>query len=501
MDSLRGKFGYSGEAEEDASWDIGEEDSEYSVDDTPPGPVGQDERRMQVRAYNYWAGLLGERTFPSVEDIEPGSLPEFAENSVLLDFTGGVENPAIVFLGDRLAGECGHDGPIETLEDVPSRSLLSRITDHYMQILANEAPVGFEAEFINQAGLTILYRGILLPFSTDDETIDFIYGVINWKEVADQLTTDELLLEIDQALEGKPDEREHDDALPRKAERTVIAPSITRWADGPGSDADEGESGDERRSLPAPTFARLDAHLAVADADFADGAEDDDDFADVFDPLAGFRTPETNSATAPDNASGLHACLADARALAVAARDAELRSRAALYRALGRAYDVGLAAADEPEAFQTLLDENGIAVQPRAPMTPVVKLVFGADYDKTRLAEYAAVLALAQREGIAAGALAEHIEATEGGIKALVARERAFRHADDPAAPSRTDAQSRVHARLDRLDARPLEDIPAEGAPFSLCLIRRTESGEIAFLGEIADDDRLLARAAKRLAG
>ena len=71
-----------------------------------------------------------------------------------------------------------------------------------MQILANQAPIGFEAEFVNQRGVTILYRGILLPFSSDDDTIDFIYGVINWKEIADQQTTDELLLEIDQALKA-----------------------------------------------------------------------------------------------------------------------------------------------------------------------------------------------------------------------------------------------------------------------------------------------------------
>ena len=37
-----------------------------------------------------------------------------------------------------------------TIADVPSRSLLSRLTDHYLQIIANRAPIGFEAEFVNQ---------------------------------------------------------------------------------------------------------------------------------------------------------------------------------------------------------------------------------------------------------------------------------------------------------------------------------------------------------------
>ena len=165
-------------------------------------PVGQDERRMQVRAYNHWASLLAEHNFPSIEDLDPAALPDFGPYSVLLDFTAGIDDPAVQYLGVSLARECGTDGEIHNLSDVPSRSLLSRITDHYMQIIANQAPIGFEAEFVNQRGQTILYRGILLPFSSDDDTIDFIYGVINWKELPDQIDTDELMLEIDQALDA-----------------------------------------------------------------------------------------------------------------------------------------------------------------------------------------------------------------------------------------------------------------------------------------------------------
>ena len=199
MDTLRGTFGSGDYADDHREYDPAEDDI---GNEPPPSPVGQDERRMQVRAYNHWASLLDDRNFPSIEDLEPEELPDFGPYSVLLDFTSGIENPAIPYLGNKLAGECDADGDIETLDDVPARSLLSRITDHYMQILANQAPIGFEAEFVNQRGQTILYRGILLPFSSDDDTIDFIYGVINWKEMADQLTTDELLLEIDQALDS-----------------------------------------------------------------------------------------------------------------------------------------------------------------------------------------------------------------------------------------------------------------------------------------------------------
>src|SRR5690606_20425879 len=62
--------------------------------------------------------------------------------------------------------------------------------------------------------------------SSDDETIDFIYGVINWKEMADQQTTDELLLQIDQALAD----------IPEIAPRRPSSTPITDWADGPAAE-------------------------------------------------------------------------------------------------------------------------------------------------------------------------------------------------------------------------------------------------------------------------
>src|SRR4051812_24060293 len=145
--------------------------------------IGTDERRMHVRAYNYWVSLLDGRAFPSIDDLEPGDVADFSAHSVLLDFTCGGENPAMPYLGAAICDECGLDDGMRTIGDVPSRSLLSRLTDHYMQIIANRAPIGFEAEFVNQRNENICYRGILMPFSSDGEAIDFIYGVINWKTV------------------------------------------------------------------------------------------------------------------------------------------------------------------------------------------------------------------------------------------------------------------------------------------------------------------------------
>ncbi|HZW47950.1 MAG TPA: hypothetical protein VFF61_10520, partial [Microvirga sp.] len=128
-----------------------------------PPEIGVDERRMHVRAYNYWVSLLKGAAYPAIADVDPHSLEDFGPHSVLLDFTGGSENPKVAFIGAALRLECGIGGDIVDVSQVPSRSLISRLTDHYLQIIANRAPIGFEAEFVSQRGHNTMYRGILMP--------------------------------------------------------------------------------------------------------------------------------------------------------------------------------------------------------------------------------------------------------------------------------------------------------------------------------------------------
>ncbi len=56
MDRLSGHFDTSDVSDVSNDYDLGDED--YARD-LPPAAIGQDERRMQVRAYNHWASLLG----------------------------------------------------------------------------------------------------------------------------------------------------------------------------------------------------------------------------------------------------------------------------------------------------------------------------------------------------------------------------------------------------------------------------------------------------------
>ena len=511
---------------------------------------------------------------------------------MLLDFSDGLDDPVLRHIGAELAKECSADDAMARLSDVPSRSLLSRITDHYMQILANQAPIGFEAEFLNERGNTALYRGILLPYSSEPDDnratgepakIDFIYGVINWKELADQAMADELLLEIGQALEGV--------SLPNEAPDDVLelgtfAPSQDESEDEPdaavdmlprpsfGTASPDRPARIKRPALPTPDYAaeaenEPDPSGEEAESDDSESwaigerasdyglAEewdepDYEDVDDVVDPLAddgvglglaslvsrGTRRasevimpsqntmgdfPEPSAAPIPQayepepvvepfeeaapveldhsEPEGLYDCLAEARDLAHAAQSSEDRSRTALYNAVGRAYDFSLEAQSDPEGFAEIIADNGLTVQDRAPMTPVVKLVFGADYDKTRLTEYAAVLSHAHRTKLARGSLARFLMEAEGGLKGVVREERRLRReeAGKPAldAPAVRAELAEILRRMDPID---LADLAPDGPEFALVVIRRDETGTLDVIGEVPEDIALIERAARKLA-
>lgn len=370
-----------------------------------PSATELDERRMHVRAYQYWSTLIGDRAFPAIGDLDPAVVADFTANSVLIDFTVGQGDPAIRYIGAGLRDECGIGGDVRSIRDTPGGSLLSRLTDRYGEIVARRSPIGYEAEFVDRSGRPTTYRGILLPFSATGDAIDFIYGVISW----------------------------HKRPAPAHTETTTVNAVLTP------SEPD-----------PPTLAAALDDQASLADR------------------------------------------LGVARDSAERCRLLYGRSRASLYHTLGLAYDFALATKRAADDYAEILADAGLAGQPRAPMTPIVKLVFGVAYDPARLTEFAAALSLAERRQVAFGDFAAFIDES-GGLKRLVAAERAERRpptSGDPLEPLRDRLRARSPISVDAL--------PAE-QEFALVLVRRDSDRTPQIVGMLTDT-ALLERAMRKLA-
>ncbi|MXO65572.1 hypothetical protein [Altericroceibacterium endophyticum] len=216
--------------------------------------AGEDEKRLQIRAYNLWVDLLTDAPVPHISALDHGRLADWDDISILLDLRAGMDNPAIWRVGQKLCAECGlTPDDLHSVADIPEKSLLSHLTAHCLQIVDNHAPVGFAAEFTNEAGKSILYRGILLPFADKEDSIDYLYGVISWKEAP-----------AGTMVAGRATQEQAAQPIPRRA----LAP-CTEWADAPWKydGLDEDAMFDQLRAMesqPLSSMSSIGAEFSLA---------------------------------------------------------------------------------------------------------------------------------------------------------------------------------------------------------------------------------------------
>lgn len=210
---------------------------------------------------------------------------------------------------------------------------------------------------------------------------------------------------------------------------------------------------------------------------------------------------ETEEAGEAPEYEGLQARLAACRAAAEDVKLHEGRSHRALYHALAETYLLFEEAQDEPQAYRSLLRQAGLRPQRRAPFTPAVKLVFGAMFEKARLSEYAAVLAYLARQGVAADKAEAYISGFEGGLKGLVAAERAARRAER-GAQAGDDSQA-MRKRLALVPAMNIEEkavvVPGD-SDYVLLLARRRSERLVEPVGVVPETERRLESILRRSA-
>ena len=132
--------------------------------------------------------------------------------------------------------------------------------------------------------------------------------------------------------------------------------------------------------------------------------------------------PQKQAEQASSEAEGpLKDKLTEVRAKADEARLAKQRANSALYEGLSAAYDFALDAEDAPEEYLRLVEAQGLKIQLRSPMKPVVKLAFAETCDDATIKQLEAVLAWAFDQELPRGELAGKIEEA-GGIPAVLSK-------------------------------------------------------------------------------
>ncbi len=140
-------------------------------------------RRLGLSWLKYWEGRRDLRLFPLFADVNLDEIPEFAPYMFTLALGTGPDGPSLQFVGRELESDCGRDVTNEKLSSLPPQGLLARVIQQHGKVIADREPVTVSDKFSNKQGHEILYRAVMLPFSSLGNEIDYIVGVVTWTAI------------------------------------------------------------------------------------------------------------------------------------------------------------------------------------------------------------------------------------------------------------------------------------------------------------------------------
>jgi hypothetical protein len=126
--------------------------------------VSREEQRLVLRLLGHWRALAGDRPMPSFEDFDPWVVPEIWEDSFLID---GRDPSNLVFhsVGAHHVEGLGRDPGGQSVATLSSDTLLGRAVSYAASVIERRVPITVGGQFVDTAGLTHLYRSILMPLA------------------------------------------------------------------------------------------------------------------------------------------------------------------------------------------------------------------------------------------------------------------------------------------------------------------------------------------------
>lgn len=440
------------------------------------------ERRLHLQAFDYWQHIKGDEEQPFFKDLTVEGLAPFKEQSLLVERTfldGEAESDIRVrFFGSGLTALFRRRPTIgDNFRDFSD----SGFAQELLSLLDNKSATDRAAEF-EYVDLEVDSRGVMLPLSRTGETIDYLWVVISAKSYA-ELGRFEGAIDVDSSEVSPPEMPEGAFAA---AHSDVGTESVLDVEEQPVSDPEQ---------APSPTSEPEPASMEQEDIDPLDipvmDSEEERDDGDAF-PEIEYRAEEADLSVSDgsvDTARPLDTIPGEiglSLEQTRGAADDHISSTAPgydrLYGLLADALKIYEESLLDPAPLSQALTAADLKTQQRAPFTPILKLIFGRDYDKTRLTEYGSAIAHAVRRGVRSEALPDFLRDYPGGIKGCVQAERMARRGDKT-----TTAHSRLKAakrRLKEADAVALESVKLSGE-FDLIMVRRSADKTAEILGRV----------------
>lgn len=153
---------------------------ESAIPQEPLKTTGQ-ERRITFRLLSYWNRIRADREMPSLGDLNVEEIGEIWHFSFVIDLRKGLNEARFHFFGPELVNifETNHTDSF-CRDALEQDTKLENTIGFYPKVVERRTPVSESSEFFLE-NKEVRYRSLIVPFSSDGATIDYLMGTTNYK--------------------------------------------------------------------------------------------------------------------------------------------------------------------------------------------------------------------------------------------------------------------------------------------------------------------------------
>lgn len=137
------------------------------------------EQRLTFRLLSYWNRIRSSREFPALSDVNINEIAEMWHYTFTLALKSDGHHE-FQFFGQELINIIGENLTGELVATAMEQAMISNLIGFYDKVVQQRAPVSESSQFYMD-GKEIRYRSLIVPFSSDGQTIDYLLGTTNFK--------------------------------------------------------------------------------------------------------------------------------------------------------------------------------------------------------------------------------------------------------------------------------------------------------------------------------
>jgi len=151
---------------------------------TDPEPTCGQERRMVLRLLEFWRAAKGEASFPAQAQLDEAAMPELYPFCIVLDVSRDPTDPVVVAAGRTISSYAAASLMGRPVSRFEPNTLPFQAVAYLAEVLRKGVPVSRGGSYVDERGVPILYRSIVVPLAQDGETVTALLAAANCREVA-----------------------------------------------------------------------------------------------------------------------------------------------------------------------------------------------------------------------------------------------------------------------------------------------------------------------------